>query len=151
MGDGLRSCLIIRFPLTAKTGSLENLLYLSMILHVKELCTKPKVIESLSSPDVVEGGDDRQVDARLVVQLAHLLGKRAADLALSSGSFEKEDGEPYEKGHEGPCQCEKGPSGVVGQEFEEGGQVGADIRGRESDVEEEEAQDSKHSGLESDC
>ena len=87
------------------------------------------------------------MNPRLVVQLPHLLGKGSEGLTLSGGSFEQVDREPDEEGHEGPGQGKAGPPRVVREQLEEGEDVRPDIKGREDDIEDKKAEDSKHSGV----
>ena len=69
LSSGLRSCLEINFSLTEASGSIKDCLDLFVILCVELRSLELELIEFSSSRKVGKGGDEGQMNSRLVEEL----------------------------------------------------------------------------------
>ena len=74
-----------------------------------------QLVESLCSPDVVHGGDERDVDPCLLVKLGHHLREGAASPAFSGGLFVQEEKRMKEERIPHPKESKERPSWIVFQ------------------------------------
>ena len=115
LGDRLRSCLQVGFSLAAPSCRIQKSLHLSVVPRVELRGPEFQLVESLCSPDVVHGGDKRNVDASLLVELRHHLREAVASPAFSGGLFVQEEKRMKEERIPHPKESKERPSWIVFQ------------------------------------
>ena len=115
LSSGLWSCLEINFSLTEASGSIKDLFYFFVISCVELQSLEPEFVEFSSSHKVGKGGDEGQVNSRLVEELHEELLTRGAGFTSSSRLFDQIEGGVDAEGSEHPGQGKTSPSRIVGR------------------------------------
>ena len=123
LSSGLRSCLEINFSLTEASGSIKDLFYFFVISCVELRSLEPEFVEFSSSHKVGKGGDQGQVNCRLVEELNEELLTRDTGFASSSGLFDQIEGSVDAEGSEHPGQGKTSPFWIVGRQAIVGCQI----------------------------
>ena len=123
LSSGLRSCLEINFSLTEASGSIKDLLYFFVISCVELRSLELEFVEFSSSHKVGKGGDQGQVNSRLVEELHEELLTRDTGFASSSRLFDQIEGGVDAEGSKHPGQGKTSPSWIVSCQAEVGCQI----------------------------
>ena len=123
LSSGLRSCLEINFSLTEASGSIKDLFYFFVISCVELRSLEPEFVEFSSSHKVGKGGDEGQVNSRLVEELHEELLTRDTGFASSSRLFDQIEGGVDAEGSEHPGQGKTSPSRIIGRQAIVGCQI----------------------------
>ena len=113
LSSGLRSCLEINFSLTEASGSIKDCLDFFVISCVKLRSFELEFVEFSSSHKVGKGGDEGQVNSRLVEELLEELPTRDRGFTSSSRLFDQIEGVVDAEGSEHPGQGKTSPSWIV--------------------------------------
>ena len=123
LSSGLWSCLEINFSLTEASGGIKDCLYFFVISCVEHRSLELEFVEFSSSHKVGEGGDEGQVNSRLVEELHEELQTRGAGFTSSSRLFDQIEGGVDAEGSEHPGQGKTSPSRIVGRQAKVGCQI----------------------------
>ena len=123
LSSGLWSCLEINLSLTEASGSIKDLFYLFVISCVELRSLELEFVEFFSSHKVGKGGDEGQVNCRLVEELHEELPTIGAGFTSSSRLFDQIEGSVHAEGCEHPGQGKTSPSWIVGRQAIVGCQI----------------------------
>ena len=104
LSSGLRSCLEINFSLAEASGGIKDCLDFFMMSCVELRGLELELIEPTSSHKVGKGGDEGQVNSRLVKELHEELPTRDRGFTSSSRLFDQIEGVVDAEGSEHPGQ-----------------------------------------------
>ena len=104
LSSGLWSCLEINFSLTEASGGIKDCLYFFVISCVEHRSLELEFVEFSSSHKVGRGGDEGQVNSRLVKELLEELPTRDRGFTSSSRLFDQIEGCVDAEGSERPGQ-----------------------------------------------